>query len=340
MEPALDMHDDEIDDLLRLRDLLREARNSMWQLWNRQPLPIFGLILTILLFNLVGCGGGKPEKKQLTPSAQLAQAKKIVAPDERSQALTEVSLRYLKAADNGGARSTLLLATQSADEIKKRDASKRAATYILLAKAWYQVQGNNKDECKDAYRDAEKSIERIKNPVEKTEALLNLAELKNEIDKKSSAKKHLDAGTEGVENIEDPVERVRLLGKLARFYVKIGKNQDAASTISAALNLAEDEQDAGKKATLLIQIAGEQMGSLDDRAQGMETLSTAQKLADTLGENPNRQANLMIDVSQVYLASGQKSKAREILDAAEKICRGRSECKPAMKRIEKIRDKM
>ena len=312
----------------------------MWQLWNRQPLSISGLILTILLVNLVGCGGGKPKKKQLTPSAQLAQAKKIAAPDERSQALTEVSLRYLKAADNGGARSTLLLATQSADEIKKRDASKRAATYILLAKAWYQVQGSNKDKCKDAYRDAEKAIERIKNPVEKTEALLNLAELKNDIGKKSSAKKHLDAGTEGVESIEDPVERVRLLGKLARFYVKIGKNQDAASTIGVALKLADDEEDAGKKATLLIQIAGEQMGSLDDRTQGMETLATAQKLSDTLEKNPNRQANLMIDISQVYLDSGQKSKAREILDAAEKICRGRSECKPAMKRIEKTRDKM
>ena len=76
MEPALDMHDDEIDDLLRLRDLLREARNSMWQLWNRQPLPIFGLILTILLFNLVGCGGGKPEKKTTHTISPVGTSKK------------------------------------------------------------------------------------------------------------------------------------------------------------------------------------------------------------------------------------------------------------------------
>ena len=315
----------------------------MRQLCNRYQCPCSFLLLTLLLigsFGLVGCGGQKTEKKEISPAAQLAAAKTITDPAERSQAFTEVSLRYLKAADNGGARSALLLATQSADEIKKRDAVKRATSYIVLAKAWYQVQGNNDDECKDAYRDAEKSIPRIDNPIEKTETLLNLAELKNDIDKKSSAKKHLDAGTKGVEAIEDPVERVRLLGKLARFYVKIGKDQEAKTTIQSAIKLAEEEKDDGKKATLLIQIAGEQMGSLKDRPSGIATLNEAQTLAGTLKGNPNRQANLMIDIAQVYNNTGQKSKARELLDSAEKICRGRSECKPAMKRIEKVRDKM
>ncbi len=150
----------------------------------------------------------------------------------------------------------------------------------------------------------------------------------------------LAAGTKGVENIEDPVERVRLLGKIARFYVKIGKDQDAKTTIQSALKLAEAEKDAGKKAKLLIQIAEEQMGVLKDRASGMATLDEAQQLADTLTNNPNRQANLMIDIAQVFNATGQKTKARELLDAAEKICRGRSECKPAMKRIGKIREQM
>lgn len=315
----------------------------MWQLSNRHHFPVYFLISSLLLvgfLSLVGCGDRKPEKKQISPTAQLAAAKKITDPAERSQAFTQVSLRYLKAADNGGARSALLLATQSADEIKKRDAVKRATTYILLSKAWYQVQGNNDDECKDAYRDAEKSVPRIDNPIEKTETLLNLAELKNDIDKQSSAKKHLDAGTKGVEAIEDPVERVRLLGKLARFYVKIGKVQEAKTTIQTALKLAEAENDAGKKATLLIQIAGEQIGSLKDRPSGIATLTEAQTLAGTLKENPNRQANLMIDIAQVYNNTGQKPKARELLDSAEKICRGRSECKPAMKRIEKVRNKM
>ena len=312
----------------------------MWKIRIQHRLLISILMVSPLLINLAGCGGGTTKKKQLSPAAQLAQAKKITAPDERSQALTAVALRYLKAADSGGARSALILAVQSADQIKKRDASKRAATYILLAGAWYQVEGNNKDECKDAYRDAEKSIDRIKNPVEKTEALLDLAELKDNIDKKSSAKEHLDDATEGVQKIEDPVERVRLLGKLARFYVTIGQDQDATTTIGVALQLADDEPDAGKKAALLIRIAGEQMGALDDRPQGIKTLAEARKLVDGLAENPNRKANLMIDIAQVYLDTDQKSKARDLLNAAEKICRGRSECKPAMKRIEKIRAKM
>ena len=307
----------------------------MWKTRNRY---LF-CFLTLLLL-VAGCGGEKPQKKQLSPAAQLARAKKISAPAERSQALTEAALRYLNAADGGGAQSALLLATQAAEEIKKREAVKRASTYTLLAKAWYQAEGTNDDHCKDAYRDAERSVQRIDNPIEKTEALLNLAELKNDIDKKSSAKKHLDAGTKGVADIEDPVERVRLLGKLARFYVKIGKDQDAKTTIQSALKLADSEKDAGRKAKLLIQVAEEQIGALKDRASGMATLDAAQQLADTLANNPNRQANLMIDIAQVFNATGQKTKARELLDAAEKICRGRSECKPALKRIEKKRDQM
>ena len=307
----------------------------MWKTRNRY---LFWFLTLPLL--VAGCGGEKPQKKQLSPAAQLARAKKISAPAERSQALTEAALRYLDAADSGGAQSALLLATQAAEEIKKREAVKRAATYTLLAKAWYQAEGTNDDHCKDAYRDAEKSIQRIDKPIEKTEALLNLAELKNDIDKKSSAKKHLDAGAKGVADIEDPVERVRLLGKLARFYVKIGKDQDAKTTIQSALKLAEAEKDAGRKAKLLTQVAEEQIGALKDRASGMATLDAAQQLADTLANNPNRQANLMIDIAQVFNATGQKTKARELLNAAEKICRGRSECKPAMKRIEKNRAQM
>ena len=307
----------------------------MWKTRNRY---LF-CFLTLLLL-VAGCGGEKPQKKQLSPAAQLARAKKISAPAERSQALTEAALRYLNAADGGGAQSALLLATQAAEEIKKREAVKRASTYTLLAKAWYQAEGTNDDHCKDAYRDAERSVQRIDNPIEKTEALLNLAELKNDIDKKSSAKEHLDAGAKGVADIEDPVERVRLLGKLARFYVKIGKDQDAKTTIQSALKLADSEKDAGRKAKLLIQVAEEQIGALKDRASGMATLDAAQQLADTLANNPNRQANLMIDIAQVFNATGQKTKARELLDAAEKICRGRSECKPALKRIEKKRDQM
>ena len=307
----------------------------MWQTRNRY---LFWFLILPLL--VAGCGDKNPPKKQLSPAAQLARAKKLSDPAERSQALTEAALRYLDAADSGGARSTLLLATQAAEEIKKREAVKRAATYTLLAKVWYQAEGTNDDNCKDAYRDAEKSVQRINNPIEKTEALLNLAELKNDIDKKTSAKKHLDAGTKGVENIEDPVERVRLLGKLARFYAKIGKDQDAKTTIQSALGLAEAEKDAGRKAKLLIQVAEEQIGALKDRASGMATLDEAHQLADTLANNPNRQANLMIDIAQVFNATGQKTKARKLLDTAEKICRGRSECKPAMKRIEKIRDQM
>ena len=283
---------------------------------------VFFLLLRSPNIRSGGLWRSKNREKTNFTGCAVGSRKKIADPAERSQALTEVSLRYLKAADNGGARSALLLATQSADEIKKRDAVKRATSYIILAKAWYQVQGNNDDECKDAYRDAEKSIPRIDNPIEKTETLLNLAELKNDIDKKSSAKKHLDAGTKGVEAIKDPVERVRLLGKLARFYVKIGKDQEAKTTIQSAMKLAEEEKDAGKKAVLLIQIAGEQMGSLKDSPSGMATLVEAQTLAGTLKGNPNRQANLMIDIAQVYNNTGQKPKARELLDSAEKSVAG------------------
>ena len=296
--------------------------------------------LLVLSLVLTGCGSETKVRKQPSPAAQLGQAKKISDPEERSPALTKVALRYLESGDNRGARSALLQANDAAEEIKRRNATKRAAAYTLLAAAWYQVEGTNDDQCKDAYRDAEKSARKIGDPVEKTEAFLNLAELKTDIDKKSDVTKHLRTGTEGIEAIDDPVERVRLLGKIARFYVKIGKPSDANATIQAAVKLAETDQDSGTQAKLFVQIAQEQIAVLKDRESGMANLDRAKQLADTLSSNPNRKANLLIDIARVFIATGEKPQARELLDTAEKLCRGRSECKPAMNRIGKIRDQM
>lgn len=58
---------------------------------------------------------------------------------------------------------------------------------------------------------------------------------------------------------------------------------------------------------------------LKDRTGGEANLEKAQKMADALANKPNQQANLLIDVAQVLLDTGQTSKARKLLDAAEKI---------------------
>lgn len=309
----------------------------MWRLFTQHKYLSWLLILPLVC---IGCGDEKPKKKQLSPTAQLAQAEKISDPVERSKALTDASFSYLKAADSGGARSALLLANKATEEIKKREATQRAAAYIVLSAAWYQTEGTNRDYCKKAYREAEKAVRNIKNPVEKTEALLDLAALKVDIDRKSDAKKHLAAGSAGIDAIDDPVERVRLLGKIARFYVKVGDDSAAKTTIQSAQKLAETDQDKATQAKLLVLIAQEQIEVLKDRTGGEANLEKAQKMADALANKPNQQANLLIDVAQVLLDTGQTSKARKLLDAAEKIARGRSECKPAMNRISKIRGRI
>ncbi len=296
----------------------------------------------LLLLPLIcaGCGGEKAKKKQLSPAAQLAQAEKLADPAERSKALTAAALSYLKAADSGGARSALLQSNKAAEEIKKREPTQRAAAYILLSAAWYQAEGTNRDHCKDAYRDAEKAVRDIDSPVEKTEALLDLAALKDDIDRKADAKKHLAAGTEGIDAIDDPVERVRLLGKIARFYVKVGDDSAAKQTIQSAQQWAEKDQDKATQAKLLVLIAREKIEVLKDSAGGETDLEAAQKIAAGLSSKPNQQANLLIDVAQVFVDTGKKSQARKLLDEAEKIGRGKSECKPAMNRIEKTRGQL
>lgn len=296
--------------------------------------------LLILPLICAGCGGEKAKKKQLSPAAQMAQSEKIADPAERSKALTAAALSYLKAADSTGARSALLQSNRAAEEIKKREPTQRVAAYILLSAAWYQVEGTNRDNCKDAYRAAERAVRDIDSPVEKTEALLDLAALKDDIDRKADAKKHLAAGTEGIDGIDDPVERVRLLGKITRFYVKVGDDSAAKQTIQSAQQWAEKDQNKATQAKLLVLIAREKMEVLKDSAGGETDLETAQKIAAELSSKPNQQANLLIDVAQVFVDTGKKTQARKLLDEAEKIARGKSECKPAMNRIEKTREQL
>ena len=295
------------------------------------------LALTLVAI-LGGCGGGTT-KKVRPLSEQMNDARALTNPADRSLALLKVADGYLAAADDLGARNCLMLASEAADEISlKRAAAQRANIYIQIAAGWHQA--GQTQNCEDSYKDASKAIRKISDPVDKTDALTQLGTFKITIDKKSSAAKDFKTALVESDKIEDPMERVRLVGAVAQGYTKLEQPNDAKQIMASALKLGEAEKDPAKKARLLALIGKQQIDFLGDNQAGMETLEKARQVAGSIENNPNKQANALIVIAATYKDLHKKHMARSLLNEAEKLCRGRSECKPAMKRIAKLRDQM
>lgn len=303
---------------------------------NSQQMICF-LTLTLMAI-LGGCGGGTT-KKVRPLSEQMNDARALTNPANRSLALLKVADGYLAASDDLGARNCLMLASEAADKISlKRAAAQRANIYIQIAAGWHragQIQN-----CENGYKDASKAIRKISDPVDKTDALTQLGTLKITIDEKSSAAKEFKKAITESNKIEDPMERVRLVGAVAQGYTKLEQPNDAKQIMASALKLGEAEKDPAKKARLLALIGRQQIDFLGDNQAGMETIAKARQVADAIKNNPNKQANVLIAIAATYKDLHQKEMARSLLNEAEKLCRGRSECKPAMKRIAKLRDQM
>lgn len=299
---------------------------------------IAGLLVLLFMIAPGGCGGTK-EKKARPLSEQMQDARDLNDPAERSLALLKVASGYLKAADDLGASNCLMLATESADDISvRRAATKRALVYIQIADGWQQ--SGQLQKCEDCYKDAGKAIRKIEDPIDKTDAYTRLGKLKIAIDEPQDAAKDFKKAIDESNAISDLMERVRLLGLVVEGYVDL-KNPDEANQIMASIKgLAESEKDPAIKARLLVLIGAQQVQLLHDTQAGIATIEQARRVASGIENNPNQQANVLIDAAATYKDLKKKKEARSLLNEAEALCRGRSECKPAMKRIDKLRDEM
>ena len=296
-------------------------------------------LLTLLLMIAIGGCGGSSGKKVRPLSEQMQEARDLKDPAERSLALLKVANSYLAAADDLGASNCLMLATESADEIPiRRSAAKRASVYIQIAAGYYQC-GQLQD-CKDSYKDADKAIRKIDDAVDKTDAYTQLGKLKITIDEPKDAAKDFKKALDEAKDISDLMERVRLLGLVAQGYVDLENKDEANQIMTSTMGLAESQKDPAKKARLLVLIGAQQVQLLDDTQAGIATIEKARQVASSIENNPNQQANVLIDAAATYKDLKNKNEARSLLNEAETLCRGRSECKPAMKRIAKLRDQM
>ncbi len=296
-------------------------------------------LLALLLMIAIGGCGGTSGKKARPLSEQMQDARDLNDPEERSLALLKVANGYLAAADDLGASNCLMLATDSADEISlKRAPAKRASVYIQIAAGFYEC-GQSQD-CRDCYKDAAKAIRKIDDAVDKTGAYTRLGKLKITINEPKSAAKDFKTAIDEAKGMSDPMERVRLLGLVAQGYVDLGNKDEADQIMTSTMGLSESEKDPAKKARLLVLIGTQQIQLLDDTQAGIATIEQAKQVASGIENNPNQQANVLIDAAATYLDLKKKKVARSLLNEAEALCRGRSECKPAMKRIAKLRDQM
>lgn len=309
-------------------------------MWQKNPRQLILLWSIVPIIAVAGCGGsGKSGSKPRSLSDQLDRARKIEDPAERSESLLKVANGYLAAADSLGARNSLMLASDAADEISiKKKPAERAALYIQLSAGWFEAR--QLEESEDCAKDAAKAIRKIVRPVDKVDALIQLGLLNIQLDEKSDAKKDFKQAAEEAETVSDSLERIRLLGMLAAGYTKLGDRDTAKQIMASAMQLAEAETNAGNKARFLARIGMEQVRVLGDKNEGLATIDQARKVANSLKENPNRRANVLIDIAGTYKTLKDYAKARELLNEAEALCRGRSECKPAMNRIAKMRRQM
>ena len=296
------------------------------------------LLILLLMVAIGGCGGSSG-KKVRPLSEQMQDARDLPDPAERSLALLKVAGGYLAAADDLGASNCLMLATESADEISlRRAATKRASVYIQIADGWHQ--SGQLEKCKDCYKDADKAIRKIDDPIDKTDAYTKLGKLKITINEPKGAAKDFKKALDESKAISDLIERVRLLGLVVQGYIDLEKQDEANQIMTSAKGLAESEKDPAKKARLLVLIGAQQVQLLDDTQAGIATIEQARQVASGIENNPNQQANILIDAAATYKDLKKKNEARSLLNEAEALCRGRSECKPAMKRIDKLRDQM
>ena len=135
--------------------------------------------LSLLLLAVgVGCscngGGDDGGNGAGSLSERLDAAQEIQDPAERGEVLIEIADEYIAADASLGAKNSLDMAKDAADEINsKKQTAKRAKAYITLADRWRQI--SEMDECEDAYEEAEDAIKKIEDAAEKSNLLIDLA---------------------------------------------------------------------------------------------------------------------------------------------------------------------
>ncbi|NIL95890.1 MAG: hypothetical protein GTO53_01410 [Planctomycetales bacterium] len=279
-------------------------------------------------------GGGR-----LSLSEQRDEAQAIQDPAQRSEALVNVAKKYVTAADLSGALDCLRKGTEAAQDIPlEQEAAERVRAYMNLAAAWYQA--GDQEYCEKAYEEAKDSLEEVDDPAQKTELLIDLALLKIEIEETSDAAEDLESAQEQSEEISDIYVRIEMLSWVAYGHKKLDDQEEARAVMDLAKDLAKEEEAPGDQARLLAVVGREQISSLADEAAGLETLEEAATIARSIEDNAYLQGSVLVDIAENYLKVGQKENTRQLLNEADEISQGKSECKPVLENIEKVRSQL
>lgn len=294
------------------------------------------LISTITI--TIGCnsGGGR---QGASMSERIKDAEEITNPVERSNEFIAIAEVHLDAEDALGAKNCLELAALAADEISvQQEPADRANVFVKLADGWHKAK--HLDGFEDACKKAKKAARNIEDAVEKSRVFVDLAQLKIKLDEKKDALKDLKTAEEESEKITYGQERVNMLASVAYGYVQLNDTDEASRVMATAIDLAESEQTPSDKARMMAIIGSKQIKTLDDKEAGMATIEKALEVARSIDGNPYLQANVLIDIADVHVRLKNRQNARELLNEAEEVCKGRSECKPALQKIEKLRGKL
>ena len=298
-----------------------------------------GLLSVLFLVAGAGCNGGNGVGGigGMSLSDRLDAAQSIQDPVERCNKFLEIADWCIDGGDLGvGAKNSLNMANKAADDISaKKNADERAAAYIALAHRWRRF--GDLGECEDAYEEAEDAVKKIEDPADKTNRMIDIARLKIKLEENDDAVKDLKAAEAELERISGAQERVGLLAWIAYAHVEMKDKDEAKRVMGVAIHLAETEEKASEKSRLYALIGKEQIQSLDENETGMATIKQALEVAHTIEDNPNLLANILIDIAETYKTLEVYDKARSLLREAEELCQGRSECKPALRRIEDLR---
>lgn len=284
-----------------------------------------------------GKSGGKRGPKPVTGD-EIAKAEKIENSVDRCKKLVSLAKRCVETDDTLGAKTCLKSANKAARKISiKLNPNERADAFVQVSK--YLYKNRELEKYRDAIKEAVKAIDKIEQPAVKSKVLYDLARARIDADEKEKAVKDLVAAEAETEKVADGQERVRLLARYIcyAYFVKLDDKAEAKRVIDVALKVANEAPTPDEQARMLAIVAGRQYKTMKDTEAAQATMDEALKLARSIG-GVNLKANVLIDIAEVYRGAGwDRSQVNKLLNEAEEMCRGKSECEPALRRIEDMR---
>jgi len=284
------------------------AESSMSNLFFSRLLVATCLLLTVCL--ATGCGGGKTKKKgNLT-----AEYDKAMGQSNPSTKVTELVRVAAKLKENGD-RKTAEAAVAAAEEsiAKIEDETKKANAMGQVASAQAKLgllveAGATLDKLSEAAKGME-------DPVAKATAYSSMASAYSAMDNADTASAYLSKAGTSAAAIEDPEIRVDSLVAIAIVANEVGDEADKRITAAndAAMAIEDDLLKAKAQATV-----AKGYIKMDREEEGKAAFAEAEKLGGSLGD-AQKNAYLLIHISDQWFAAGNKTEAKSALSRAQKV---------------------